>query len=377
MLKKFNNAENPPITSNKIFWSAFAVAYCLLLKHNYDTVRTQGILPAAAYTVINVLCFAAWVYFRQIAKPKKLAANRNSERIFGSWLTFSLLLSLLMHTFAPASMPKTLLLLLLTLLFAALLAFFFVTQETKLLYTEQKIETPKLGCDRLRIVHITDIHAGRWAGAAMLHELVETVNETQPDVIVCTGDLKDEKLGAECSEELTTLSRLDAKYGKFVTLGCHDYANRAETVEFAEQCGFTVLNGRIEEARGVMFAGCGDRDHLIKQQWGLTKSELLILSCEFVQKQSFLVVLRHRPLLEDGQQTHFDLQLSGAKHGITPFRLLLRKFGLAPGKGRARKCKQGGLLYTTDGAGYIGIPARVFCKPEVAVIDLVKTADGD
>ena len=372
MLKMTGRAENPPITSNKIFRVVAMLVFALYMRHGYRLVHLQGKLAAVLYIVCNIMFFTGWLALYMLMTPDETSANRSRDRLLGGWLLFNLILLFFVRVFSPLSAVKTLLLIPVSLIFAGLIVFFFAALETKLLFAQLELVTPKLKRDRVRIVHISDIHAGLWSGPVVLNELVATANEQQPDIIVCTGDLADRERGGDCSEELTILSRLSAREGKFAVLGNHDYANPAEAADFAQQCGFTVLNGEAVKAAGIVIAGCGDRDHLIKQQWGLTKSEQLILGFEYVQAKNFLLVLRHRQLVEDGQKGHFDLQLSGAKHGISLPRLFLRKLGFAPGKGEFRKYSSGGLLYKADGAGYIGMPVRVFCKPEVAVIDLIK-----
>lgn len=374
MLKKINKAEKPPVTSNLICCAALGVLFGWFVFRSGTAFRMRGLLPAALYAAVNLVFAAGWIVLKYFVSLKRYEANRNDERTFGAWLLFDAAAYALLLCFKPETSLKSAVVILLSLLLAGLLTFFFSVRETRLVITEIETESPKLKRDKIRIVHVTDLHAGLWAGGRYLKELVAAVNGQQPDVIVCTGDIKDERLGIDCSEELTLLSRLYAPCGKFAVLGCHDYADKAEAADFLERCGFMLLDGRTEETAGITICGCGDRDHLIKGQWGLSKSEQLILDNEYVHKNNFFLVLRHRQLVEDGQQTHFDLQLSGAKHGIALTRLLLRKLGTASGR-KLKKCRQGGLLCKADGAGYIGLPVRIFCKPEIVVIDLIKTSD--
>lgn len=377
MIKKIKKAYNPPITESTGFWTIFALAFAYFLYHCSGWFKQNSSWFAAVFAAVNLLFAVGWLYFRSFSQKNRLEANRNSERIFGTWLLFALVLFVLLHNFSTETTLKLTLLLLSALLVSVLTVFFFAAQETKLLISNLEIISPKLKRDRIRLVHISDLHAGLWAGYPYLKELVTSINKLEPDIIVCSGDLKDERLGANCGEELTCLLQLEAPLGKYAVLGNHDYTNSDEAADFIEQAGFELLNSRAQEVGGIIIAGAGDRDHLVKQQWYLTKSELLVLAYEFVQKDNLFILLRHRPIVEDGQLSHFDLQLSGAKHGISILRVLLRKFGIAFGKGKFKKIKQGGLLYKADGAGYIGVPVRVFCKPEIAVIDLIKEKSED
>lgn len=376
MIKKTKRSEKAALSSSVRFWTAFAAGFAFLI---YRTAKTMWQIKGIgiAYLIINVALFFVWVYLRRIAPRKRFVANRNDERLFGAWIAFAVLTCFFLWKLQVRGLLDILLAMFLALLITALLLFFLVRQETKLLVSTLEIVTPKIARDRIRIVQITDLHAGLWSGLTRLEEVVEEINEHQPDIIVSTGDLKDERLGADCGEELTVLSKLNATIGKYAVSGNHDYANIAEAIDFTEQSGFKVLNGTAIETEGLIIAGAGDRDHYEKQQWGLTRSELLVLAYEFIQKESFLILLRHRGIIEDGQKTHFDLQLSGYKDGMRLLHLALRKCGFAPGKGKFKKIPGGGLLYHADGAGYIGVPARIFCKPEVVVIDLIKEKTED
>lgn len=374
MLKKINKAEKPPVTSSVLYRAAFGITFCWLIFRSCAAFRTRGLLPAVLYAAVNLIFATGWLVLKYFVPLKRYEANRNDERAFGAWLLFDAAVYTLLLCFKPETSLKSAVVILLSLLLAGLLTFFFSVRETRLIITGIETGSPKLKRDKIRIVHVTDLHAGLWAGSGYLKELVAAVNGQQPDIIVCTGDIKDERLGIDCGEELTRLSDLYAPCGKFAVFGCHDYTDKSEAADFLERCGFTLLDGRTEETAGITICGCGDRDHLIKGQWGLSKSEQLILDNEYVHKTSFFLVLRHRQLVEDGQQTHFDLQLSGAKHGIALTRLLFRKLGIASGR-KMKKCRQGGLLCKADGAGYAGPPVRIFCKPEIVVIDLIKTSD--
>lgn len=360
---------------SRAFWTGFAITFSAVQIYEFHTICKISFGLAIIFAVLSLIFAACWIYMRNVAAKIRLRANRSAERIFGSWMLFSAFTLLMLFGFAPKENLQMALLLLLAFLLSLLVAFFFAKQENKIIISQFEIKSPKFLRNSTRIVHISDLHAGLWMGHPCLEETVATVNKQHPDIIVCTGDLKDEQLGQDCGEELTTLLKLKAPLGKFAVLGNHDYANAAEAADFMTQCGFEMIDGRSVERSGTIILGASDRDHYVKKQWGLTKSELLVLAYEFIKNDNFIIVLRHRPIIEEGQKTHFDLQLSAAKHGISLGKLLLCKFGIKIGRGKFKKCEDGGLLYSTWGAGYAGIPVRVFCKPEITVIDLIRSEE--
>jgi len=76
----------------------------------------------------------------------------------------------------------------------------------------------------LKIVQISDLHLGSWAIKEPLQEVVDLINEQNPDLVFFTGDLvnftSDEAFRFE-----NILRNVKSKYGVFSILGNHDYGN--------------------------------------------------------------------------------------------------------------------------------------------------------
>ena len=105
----------------------------------------------------------------------------------------------------------------------------------------------------LRIVQISDIHAGAFLGSGDLRHVVDAVDELAPDLVVLTGDYITHEWG-EALAVAQDLVRLAAPLGVFAVFGNHDYKHRQE--------------GRIAEA----FSGGGMRflrnEHVVLQRGG-------------------------------------------------------------------------------------------------------------
>ena len=249
-----------------------------------------------------------------------------------------------------------------------------IKQANTIQKTMIKVTTSKLpsGCERLRIVQLTDLHLGPFVGLPLLAQILRKVRDVDPDIVVVTGDLADGKLTGR-KREIGMLRRIRPRYGMYAVPGNHDYYDDIdEAVFFMESAGMRVLRTEALEAGGIIIAGADDKDHLIKEQWNLSRSEILVLSREREQRDKFLLLLRHRPIVEKGTEGHFDLQLSGHTHGGQLFPLISSRHRI-PGYGRGlKKLKWGGLLYVSNGAGFVGPPVRLLAPPEIAVIDLVR-----
>lgn len=373
-------------SEHPVLWVIFGSA--VFFMHIYLFVRLREAAGSGVLSLgwLALSFFMMYLLFlsRRSDRISSDKGRRWSDRVSGTWMLF-VLFSFIITAFLDLGGKYAGLSLSvgfrLALSFA--LSFLLLGLGIKQANTVQKamirLKTHKLppGCDRLRIVQLTDLHLGPFVGLPLLAQILRRVRETDPDIVVVTGDLADGKLIGR-KREIAMLRRIKPRYGIYAVPGNHDYYDDIdEAVFFMESAGMKVLRTEAVEAGGILIAGADDRDHLVKEQWNLTRSEMLVLSLEREQNEKFLLLLRHRPIVEKGTEGHFDLQLSGHTHGGQLFPLLTSRHKI-PGYGRGlKKLKSGGYLYVSNGAGYVGPPVRLMAPPEIAVIDLVRGAGVD
>jgi len=237
---------------------------------------------------------------------------------------------------------------------------------------EVTIATAKLpaGLDRLRIVQVSDIHLGPTVGRRRLGRILEHVCAAEPDLLVSTGDLVDAQMG-DMSDLAEMLAAVEAPLGKFAVTGNHEYyAGLGQAIAFTRQAGFTVLsNQAVRVGGGLSIVGLDDDT---ARYWGGVApwDERNVL--QQAVPGDFVLLLKHRPLVEAQSIPLMDLQLTGHTHRgqIFPFTL----FVLAHYEYPHGSCEvaPGRHLYTSRGAGTWGPPMRFLNPPEVAVIDLVR-----
>ena len=257
---------------------------------------------------------------------------------------------------------------------AGLIVILGVRQANDIQTVRLELATSKLppGTERVRVAQISDLHLGPWVGRELLRQIVDKVNAAEPDIIVMTGDLADGPVEGH-EEEAELLRQLNAGEGIFAVTGNHDYYDDIDgAVGFMEEAGMRVLCNEAVEAGGLIILGVDDDAHLIKSEWNLTLSEAAVLRLETEQQSKFLLLLRHRPIIEEGTKGHFDLQLSGHTHGGQLFPCLNSRHILAHHDRGLKKLKCGGCLYVSNGAGYVGPPVRLLAPPEIVVIDIVR-----
>ena len=77
----------------------------------------------------------------------------------------------------------------------------------------------------LKIVHYSDILYGKSTSIKDIDKMVEKINEIRPDIVIFTGDLfiKEIKPNSKEIEKIkVSLSRINAKYNKYVVIGDND-----------------------------------------------------------------------------------------------------------------------------------------------------------
>ncbi|MDH3393112.1 MAG: metallophosphoesterase [Desulfobulbaceae bacterium] len=263
------------------------------------------------------------------------------------------------------------------ILAAALVGYgFFEAQTIRL--TKVVLPTDKLpqGITRLRVVQISDLHLGLLVGRDRLRTVAETIRQATPDIVVATGDLVDGQ-GDNLMALARQLREIPAAYGKFAILGNHElYAGTSHSQAFLQQAGFEVLRNETRSVAGqLVIAGMDDRRRGTWPIEGSDKEAQLLQGLG--AKQSFILLLKHRPQIDPASLGHFDLQLSGHVHGgqLFPFGLLVGRFYPVP-VGVLHPLAQG-YIYVSRGAGTWGPPIRVLAPPEVTIIDLVPTTRTD
>lgn len=174
------------------------------------------------------------------------------------------------------------------------------------------------GFDGLKIVHFTDIHYGRTTGIKELQFIVSEINVLKPDLIFFTGDLLDEnvKLTSKMTTDLEkTLSKLDAKIGKYAVNGNHDtYFKNYNTI--IKNSGFTNLNNSYDiiydnKYQSIYIAGL---ETGIMGHPNIAKATAYLNVKENIMP-SYKILIMHTPdTYNKVKDYNFDLVLAGHSH---------------------------------------------------------------
>jgi len=222
---------------------------------------------------------------------------------------------------------------------------------------------------KVRIAQISDVHLGLIVRENRLRRILAEVRKAAPDILVSTGDLVDGQIN-NLTALASMLQEINPPYGKYAVTGNHEfYAGLDQSSEFIERAGFNLLRGeRVDISDFFVIAGVDDPQ---AKSFGLRRglSEKALLSD--LPDDRFVLLLKHRPIIDDDSPGLFDLQLSGHVHRgqIFPFSIITGLY-YATQSGLAR-LSDGSSLYVSRGAGTWGPPIRFLSPPEVTVIDIL------
>lgn len=286
--------------------------------------------------------------------------------------------------------PKKILLFTAVTLVAAvcclLYAYFIEPQRLVVNQSELVTENWDPAFDGLRIVALSDIHAGsNGVDAAKLRRIVETVNSLDADIVVILGDFvattRDRKhIYMPMSTIANNLGGMQARYGVFAVLGNHDGWHGDGTVAGGlESLGYKVLQNQIFsiERNGKRLRIFGLKDHLQLNSW-YTFDQMLKHTVAQTGGDGQFLVLEHSPDIFDVMHYYkslgdeFGLMVAGHTHGgqiwlpVIGSPVVPSSLGQRYNKGHIRE--KGRDLFVTTGIGTTLLPFRFLMPPEIAVI---------
>ena len=219
----------------------------------------------------------------------------------------------------------------------------------------------------VKIVFISDLHAGSHLPKSWFEKVVTTIEDLRPDMILAAGDFVISH--AEEIKYAAMFSRLKASYGMFFTLGNHDYLDNPGAVrEVVKQWGFTDLTNSdvILKIQGVELQLTGLDDTLLGRP--------MILSERQTVDAPRLTMVHSPDALLDMKEGQADLVLCGHTHGgqirFPYFGCLGVPSKLGCRADQGMKIINGIKTYISRGLGEVGCRARLFCRPEVTLFEL-------
>ncbi|TAL70672.1 MAG: metallophosphoesterase [Bacteroidetes bacterium] len=235
------------------------------------------------------------------------------------------------------------------------------------------------GLNGLKIVQISDIHAGSFLTNKTFINATILANAVQPDLIFVTGDFVNNHPD-EMVLAVEGLKRLNAHYGVYACLGNHDHYmsddNHKKLIKTIRNSGIDLL---INENKKLNINGCNlQLAATDNTSWG-DKFANFDKTLDGLNDIDPTILLCHDPNNWDPKingKRDVDLMLAGHTHGgqfsfkidgmeLSPVRYVYKYYaGLYKNKDQ--------YLYVNRGCGTAGPPIRIGMKPEITLITLVR-----
>ena len=230
------------------------------------------------------------------------------------------------------------------------------------------------GLEGLRLLHISDLHAGVHLGEDKMQAIVAQAMALRPDVIVQTGDMIDISR-SYIPPYVRAFRDLSAPLGVVTVLGNHDrYTGEAEVIRACRDAGQVfVQNGcHVIERNGASLALLGIDD---PHNWTADDPQTRDVDAALAAAPpgAFRVLLAHRPGAWDAAVPRgIPLTLAGHIHGG---QFYLPVIGWSTGRLITKYVmghfqRGNSQLYVSRGIGVVGVPIRVFTPPEIELFEL-------
>jgi predicted MPP superfamily phosphohydrolase len=231
--------------------------------------------------------------------------------------------------------------------------------------------------EALRIAHVSDLHIGPLMRPARLRNFVRRINRLEPDLLLIAGDIFDfdpAYVEAGCRE----LAGLSARLGVYAVLGNHDLVTGGETIAEALEDLTEIRLLRNEWQRisvddaEIALAGLEDPGRGWTQR-DVESTELERLAREIPEHLPRLLLVHRPSFFAQAARLGFPLVLSGHTHGgqvAMPLAHHHNPSRLIAHWTRGHFKMEASSLYVNRGLGVAGLPLRLNCPREIALIRL-------
>ena len=252
---------------------------------------------------------------------------------------------------------------------------FFEARRIDISRLELKFKKLPDAFDGFQFVHISDLHIRNFG--SFEKQLLGKLKILNPKLILMTGDFKwskytDNQKVINAVQKI--LDEIKLEYGFICIKGNHDKLGFVDELRklklvYLQNEYYRLINGEDE----IYILGVS-KSHPTKKNQGIMK---LRKAKNGLREEAFKILLAHTPnYMPIAKKERIDLVLAGDTHGgqvrlpllgalVTKTKTPLRySMGLIK--------EENTILYTNRGVGTRGIPIRLFCPPEIAVITLRK-----
>jgi len=232
------------------------------------------------------------------------------------------------------------------------------------------IDKPSHSQKELKVALVTDIHMGYIIGNRRVSNLVDNLNNGNPDLVLFAGDLVDHNPLPVIKENMGQhFNRLNPPLGKYAVTGNHEYIGKPDiSIDYLSKFGIKYIRDSIVNVGDLLYiVGREDREGL-RYNGDKRKNIAELLNDEVSLKP--VILMDHQPVeFEAAEKAGIDLMVSGHTHKgqMWPFGLITKRiyeldWGLLK-KGNT-------YFYTSSGYGTWGPAVRIGNRPEIVFFNL-------
>jgi len=225
----------------------------------------------------------------------------------------------------------------------------------------------------LKIVLISDLHLGAVNSEKNLSNIIQGINNLNPDIVCIAGDIFNDDLNAlrNPSGAIDLFKSITPTYGTYACLGNHDGGKTfQEMIHFLEQSNIKLLNDEyVTVDERLVLIGRVDPSP-IGGFGGLERKEITDIITS-IDTSLPVVVMDHNPSNIKQYGKEVDLILAGHTHQgqIFPGNLITNAI-FTVDYGYYRKNSDSPRVIVTSGAGTWGMPMRIGTNNEIVTITL-------
>lgn len=225
---------------------------------------------------------------------------------------------------------------------------------------------PVDGSNELNVVMASDMHFGYLSGKQHAIRMVEEINALKPDIVLFPGDIIDDDIVPYKEKGIgEILSKIEAPYGVYTSLGNHDRfkGEMEELIALLEESNMKVLYDETVTVDGWLTL-IGRKDYIDK-----SRGELSELTSD-IDDSNAIFLLDHQPYaLDTAQQLGIDLMVSGHTHRgqIAPAHLITQRL-FENDWGHLQKGEFHSIV--SSGYGFWGPPIRIGSRSEIVQIQV-------
>jgi predicted MPP superfamily phosphohydrolase len=243
---------------------------------------------------------------------------------------------------------------------------------TRLMVTRRTLYVHQ-GIEPLRVAQLSDLHLTTALPWHYYATVVERLNAEHPDLVVLTGDFVSKLDMLPLLRQWLRLP-LQSRLGTFAVLGNHDYwAGAPEAVRRSlEDAGVTMLSGRCQQVSPTQAIHTAAHQVVLcgtESPWGPDFTRARTTPDELV------IALSHTPDNIYALRGRADAVFAGHTHGgqlrlpgvgaLTVPSIYGRRFD------QGEFTVEGTELFVSRGVGADFPPVRIYCEPEILVVDFV------